>query len=398
LSLCLLCRTNDAWLAALGAGIAIGSKFVLRVRGKHLFNPTNLALVVLMLGTDGSVWVSPGQWGNVAFFAFLMACFGGLVVMRAGRADVALTFLAAWIVLLVGRSLWLHEPMTIPLHRLQNGALLLFAFFMISDPRTTPDSRTGRVVFAILVALGGWWWQFLMFGTNGLLWSLAACSLLTPLIDFLLPARRYEWSRPSSTPGTSTQPRLLMKTHALLLLAALALPVTASAFCGFYVARADSKLYNQSSQVALVRDGRSTSITMASDYQGDLKEFALVIPVPTLIDKEDVKVVEKALLDHLDAYTAPRLVEYWDPRSERGTTVLATCASHGSRRHPRIETQRRRSRPWRDYRAQLLSSANTTSSCSQRSKATACRSGSMKTATRCPRARSRCSTATSARA
>ena len=75
-----------------------------------------------------------------------------------------------------------------------------------------------------------------------------------------------------------------MKPHALLLLlAALALPVTASAFCGFYVARADSKPYNQSSQVALVRDGRSTSITMASDYQGDLKEFALVIPVPSQI-------------------------------------------------------------------------------------------------------------------
>lgn len=200
LSLCLLCRTNDAWLAALGAGIAIGSKFVLRWRGKHLFNPTNLALVVLMIISDGAVWVSPGQWGNVAFFAFLMACFGGLVVMRAGRSDVALTFLAAWIALLVGRSLWLHEPMTIPLHRLQNGALLLFAFFMISDPRTTPDSRAGRVVFAILVAVGGWWWQFQMFGTNGLLWSLAVCALLTPLIDFLLPAHRFEWSRRSSAP------------------------------------------------------------------------------------------------------------------------------------------------------------------------------------------------------
>lgn len=103
-----------------------------------------------------------------------------------------------------------------------------------------------------------------------------------------------------------------MKPTILLLLAAAALPVTASAFCGFYVARADSKLYNKSSQVALVRDGKSTSITMASDYQGDPKEFALVIPVPTVIDKDDVKVVEKALLDHLDTYTAPRLVEYWD--------------------------------------------------------------------------------------
>lgn len=103
-----------------------------------------------------------------------------------------------------------------------------------------------------------------------------------------------------------------MNSKILLLLAAAALPVSVSAFCGFYVARADSKLYNQSSQVALVRDGKYTSITMASDYQGDPKEFALVIPVPTVIDKEDVKVVEKAVLDHLDAYSAPRLVEYWD--------------------------------------------------------------------------------------
>ena len=198
LSLCLLCRTNDWWLAVLAGVIAIGSKFVLRVNGKHLFNPTNFALVVLMLATDGAVWVSPGQWGNIAFFAFLMACLGGLVVMRAARADVTVAFLAAWIALLVGRSLWLHEPMTIPLHRLQSGALLLFTFFMISDPRTTPDSRAGRIVFAVLVAVSGWLWQFLMFGTNGPLWALAACSLLTPVIDFLLPARRYEWSRPSS--------------------------------------------------------------------------------------------------------------------------------------------------------------------------------------------------------
>lgn len=193
LSLCLLCRTNIMWLAALAGVIAVASKFVLRVRGKHVFNPTNFALVVLMLAADGRVWVSPGQWGNVAFFAFLMACLGGLVVTRARRADVALAFLASWIALLVGRSLWLHEPLTIPVHRMQNGALLLFTFFMISDPRTTPDSRLGRIVFAMLVAYGGWWWQFRMFGTNGLLWSLAVCSILTPLIDWLLPGPRYEW-------------------------------------------------------------------------------------------------------------------------------------------------------------------------------------------------------------
>ena len=80
--------------------------------------------------------------------------------------------------LLFGRSFYLGEPMAIPIHRLQSGALLLFTFFMISDPRTTPDSRGGRLLFAALVAFGAWYVQFRLFRTNGLFWSLAACSLL----------------------------------------------------------------------------------------------------------------------------------------------------------------------------------------------------------------------------
>ncbi|HJS59313.1 MAG TPA: DUF2330 domain-containing protein [Vicinamibacteria bacterium] len=100
----------------------------------------------------------------------------------------------------------------------------------------------------------------------------------------------------------------------LLLASALSalLSVDVHAFCGFYVAKADTKLFNKASQVALVRDGEKTVMTMANDFQGDLKEFAMVIPVPTVIQKEQVRVSEKALLDHLDAYSAPRLVEYFD--------------------------------------------------------------------------------------
>jgi Na+-translocating ferredoxin:NAD+ oxidoreductase RnfD subunit len=89
-----------------------------------------------------------------------------------------------------GRSLYLGEPMSIPFHRLESGALLLFTFFMISDPKTTPDSRAGRVLFAALVAVGAWYVQFRLFRTNGLLWSLAACSLLVPLIDRWLRGSR----------------------------------------------------------------------------------------------------------------------------------------------------------------------------------------------------------------
>jgi Na+-transporting NADH:ubiquinone oxidoreductase subunit NqrB len=197
LSLCLLLRTEFPALAALTAALAIASKFVVRVRGKHVFNPTNGALVAMLLLTD-AVWVSPGQWGSTAVFAFFMASVGGLVVNRAARADVTWAFLATYAGLFVMRALWLGDPLAIPLHRLANGALVLFAFFMISDPRTTPEARAGRVLFAVAVAAGAYLIQYRLFWTNALLWSLATCSLAVPLIDRLLPGRRYDWTAPGT--------------------------------------------------------------------------------------------------------------------------------------------------------------------------------------------------------
>jgi Na+-translocating ferredoxin:NAD+ oxidoreductase RnfD subunit len=149
-----------------------------------------------MLLLTGQVWVSPGQWGTAAFFAFLMACAGSLVVTRAARSDVTLAFIVFYATLVVGRSLYLGEPLTIPLHRLESGGFLLFSFFMISDPKTTPDSRAGRILFAALVAATAWYVQFRLFRTNGLLWSLAAWSMAVPILDRLLPAARYVWARP----------------------------------------------------------------------------------------------------------------------------------------------------------------------------------------------------------
>ncbi|MCB1318529.1 MAG: DUF2330 domain-containing protein, partial [Leptospiraceae bacterium] len=84
------------------------------------------------------------------------------------------------------------------------------------------------------------------------------------------------------------------------------------AFCGFYVARADTNLFNKASRVVLVRNENRTVLTMANDYQGELKDFAIVIPVPVVLEREQIHVTEPALLDHLDAYSAPRLVEYFD--------------------------------------------------------------------------------------
>src|SRR5436190_21861060 len=98
----------------------------------------------------------------------------------------------------------------------------------------------------------------------------------------------------------------------IVLLGLLLAPAILRAFCGFYVAKADSKLFNKASQVVLARDGNRTVLTMANDYEGEPKDFAIVIPVPTVIKKEAVKIVDKAAIDHIDAYSAPRLVEYFD--------------------------------------------------------------------------------------
>ena len=193
LSLCLLLRTGSDALAAAAAVLAVASKFVVRIRGKHVFNPTNAAIAVVVLFT-GAAWVSPGQWGDSAFLAFLVACVGGLVAWRALRSDVALAFLLSWMVLLFGRALTLGDPLAIPLHQLKSGSLLLFAFFMISDPKTTPDARGCRLAFGALVAVLAFYLQFVLYRpSGGLVLALFVTSPLVPVLDFLWPGSRYEW-------------------------------------------------------------------------------------------------------------------------------------------------------------------------------------------------------------
>ena len=96
------------------------------------------------------------------------------------------------------------------------------------------------------------------------------------------------------------------------IVALLCLPAASSAFCGFYVAKADAKLFNRASRVVIVRDGDRTVLTMASDYEGEPREFAMVVPVPVVLKREQIHVANPALVKHLDDFTAPRLVEYYD--------------------------------------------------------------------------------------
>ena len=105
--------------------------------------------------------------------------------------------------------------------------------------------------------------------------------------------------------------KILISMAAAILTIVIA--TSAEAFCGFYVARADTSLFNRASQVVLVRDDNRTVITMANDFEGEVADFAVVVPVPTMIEREQINVGDRAVIQHLDAYTSPRLVEYHDP-------------------------------------------------------------------------------------
>ncbi len=104
----------------------------------------------------------------------------------------------------------------------------------------------------------------------------------------------------------------LTLAFSLALLSSLLTAPTAQAFCGFYVARADGSLYNRSSTVVYTRSGRNSVITMSSDYRGTPAEFAMIVPTPSVLDRDQVTTVPSETIAHLDRYTAPRLVEYFD--------------------------------------------------------------------------------------
>jgi Na+-transporting NADH:ubiquinone oxidoreductase subunit NqrB len=198
LSLSLLLRAESAWIFALAGIIGIAAKFIIRINGKHIWNPAGIAIVVLLF-TTGGVWISPGAWGTAAWFITLLAFLAIMVLHAARRSDMAIFFLACHGALLLARAAWLGDPLAIPLHQMQSGALLIFAFFMISDPRTSPDSRLGRFLFALSVALLAHYLAFFIQMRPALYLALVAISPLTLLIDRLLPAERFNWTRQDRT-------------------------------------------------------------------------------------------------------------------------------------------------------------------------------------------------------
>ncbi len=194
LSLTLLLRADNLFAHPIAAAVAISSKSIFQFREKHLFNPATFGVIFAIVLVPGT-WVSPGQWGQDFAIAGWVAMLGILVTQRARRADISWTFLGFYLGALAIRIAYLGQRWAVWTHQLESGALLLFAFFMISDPMTAPNARRGRIAHAALVAAIAYGWQFELYRTNGLIWALFAAAPAVALWDALWPAQKFEWSQ-----------------------------------------------------------------------------------------------------------------------------------------------------------------------------------------------------------
>ncbi len=194
--LSILLRADSWWVHPLVAVLAVSAKFTLRFNGKHLFNPANLGVILAITLLPGT-WISPGQWGSDLAAALLFIALGSVVTQRARRVDTSWIFLATFLALAALRLWWIEVPParigTLVLHQLQNGALLLFAFFMLSDPMTTPNHPGARVFHAVAVALLAWAWQMLLYQPAGPVWALFLLVPLVPLLDHFFAGKRHTW-------------------------------------------------------------------------------------------------------------------------------------------------------------------------------------------------------------
>jgi Na+-transporting NADH:ubiquinone oxidoreductase subunit NqrB len=177
---------------ALAATLAILSKFCCRWQGKHFFNPANFGIIAVLVLTPDA-WVSPGQWGEVGWYGLLFAGAGGLVLHRVGRWETSVMFLVTYALCLLLRDLWLGWTWDVWFHRLSSGSLILFALFMLTDPRSIPNDRGARLVWSSSIALLTFILQTQFFISTGIFWALFSLAPCTLFLDQLWVAPRFTW-------------------------------------------------------------------------------------------------------------------------------------------------------------------------------------------------------------
>ena len=191
--LSLLLKTNHWYIAAFAAFISILSKYIIRINSKHIFNPSALGIVAAIFFT-GDAWISPGQWGSGIVILFAILSLGFIVVTRVQKLDVSLAFLGTFGLLLFARQiLYLGWPMDFFVQSVSTGSLLLFSFFMITDPKTTPDHALARIVWSVAIAAVAFYLATFKFMNGAPIWVLVFAQPLVPVLDKLFKGRAFQW-------------------------------------------------------------------------------------------------------------------------------------------------------------------------------------------------------------
>lgn len=192
--LCLLLKTNLWYTCMLAGFISIAGKYIFHYRKKHLFNPSALGIAITILLT-GKAWMSPGQWGNDVVIIFGVCCLGFIVVTKVQKLDVSIAFLVTYVLLLFTRQiLYLDWPLDFFIHSITTGSLLLFTFFMISDPKTAPDHKAARIIWAVLIGVISFYLTAFKFINAAPVWVLVLSAPLVPLLDTIFRAKRFQWN------------------------------------------------------------------------------------------------------------------------------------------------------------------------------------------------------------
>ncbi len=192
--LSLLLKTNAIEVGILAAFISIASKFILKINGKHIFNPSALGIVVTILLTD-KAWFSPGQWGSGTLLLFGIGCLGCIVLTKVQKLDTSLAFLGTFTSLLFFRQIiFLGWPLDFFVQSISTGSLLLFSFFMITDPKTIPNNKWARIIWCMLVAFIAFYLTTFKFINGAPIYVLVFAQPLVPLFDWLFKAKQFQWN------------------------------------------------------------------------------------------------------------------------------------------------------------------------------------------------------------
>lgn len=196
--LCLLFKANSLATYAIAGTFSILSKFILRYNGKHVFNPSLFGIIACLLLTNDA-WVSPGQWGNEFTMIAFISGAALMVLLKVGRIDTSLMFLGTLMLLEFSRTvLYQGWELDVFFYKFTNGTILLFAFFMITDPVTTPKAFKSRIIWSVSIGaltfvLTNWFQNY-----TAPIWALLFITPFSILLNHIYKGRTFSWL-PNST-------------------------------------------------------------------------------------------------------------------------------------------------------------------------------------------------------